>query len=157
MISLENEILHCGGNRVAETEHRLAEAGRLVKSIDPTRPILYDGDGDPGGVADVVNLHYPLDFDQRNLWPDAGCWLETGMKVSGWPRGFFRWDGKKPLYFGELLHLQHYREADPYSVLLDDRAYLGHDRATSVSGREAILCVSSAAGRPAPASIRVSS
>ena len=133
MISLENEILHCGGNRVPETEHRLAEAGRLVKRLDPTRPILYDGDGDPEGVADVVNLHYPLDFDRRNLWPDAGYWLESGMEVSGWPRTFFDWDRTKPLYFGEFLHLQHYREADPYSVLIGNDAYQGHDRAMALA------------------------
>ena len=129
MISLENEILHCGGNRLPETEHRLAEAGRFVKQLDPTRPILYDGDGDPEGVADVVNLHYPLNFNQRNLWPDAGYWLETGMKVSGWPHEFYRWDRTKPLYFGEFLHLQHFREADPYSVLLGNKAYVGHNEA----------------------------
>lgn len=129
MISLENEILHCGGDRVPETEHRLAEAGRFVKRLDPTRPILYDGDGDPEGVADVVNLHYPLDFNQRNLWPGAGYWLETGMEVSGWPHKFFQWDRKKPLYFGEFLHLQHFRETDPYSVVLGDGAYQGHHEA----------------------------
>ncbi len=133
MISLENEILHCGGNRVPETEQRLAEAGRLVKQWDPTRPILYDGDGDPKGVADVVNLHYPLDFNQRNQWPNAGYWLKTGMTVSGWPRTFFQWDRKKPLYFGEFLHLQHFSEADPYSVLLGDRAYVGHDQAMALA------------------------
>ncbi len=123
MISLENEILHCGGSRVPETEHRLAEAGRFVKGLDPTRPILFDGDGDPEGVADVVNLHYPLNFNQRNLWPDAGYWLEQGMEVSGWPRTFFAWDRAKPLYFGEYLHLQHFREPDPYTALLGDQAY----------------------------------
>lgn len=129
MYSLENEILHCGGDRVKDTEHRLAEAGRLVKGIDGTRPILYDADGDPEGVADVVNLHYPLNFDKCNLWPDAGYWLETGMEVAGWPKTFWKWDRKKPLYFGEFLHLQHYQEADPYTVLLGDEAYLDHDSA----------------------------
>ncbi len=129
MISLENEILHCGGSRVPETEHRLAEAGRLVKRLDPTRPILYDGDADPEGAADVVNLHYALDFNGRNLWPDAGYWLETGMEVSGWPRAFFQWDRTKPLYFGEFLHIQHYREPDPFTVLLGDAAYLGYSQA----------------------------
>ncbi|NLS91576.1 MAG: hypothetical protein GXX96_05265 [Planctomycetaceae bacterium] len=129
MISLENEILHCGGNRVPQTEHRLAEAGRLVKQLDPTRPILYDGDADPEGAADIVNLHYPLDFNKQNLWPEAGYWLETGMKVSGWPYAFFQWDRSKPLYFGEFLHLQHYREPDPFTVLIGDAAYLGYNQA----------------------------
>ena len=129
MTSLENEILHCGGDRVPGTVHHLAEAGRFVKQLDPTRPILYDGDGDPEGVADVVNLHYPLDFDQRNLWPEAGHWLQDGMVVRCWPREFFQWDRKKPLYFGEFLHLQHYNEVDPYTALLGDSAYLGQSEA----------------------------
>lgn len=129
MTSLENEILHCGGDRVADTEHRLAEAGRIVKALDPTRPIMYDADADPEGVADVVNLHYPIDFNRDNLWPNAGYWLESGMKVAGWPKRFWSWDRKKPLYFGEFLHLQHFNEADPYSALLGDDAYLGHAQA----------------------------
>ncbi len=137
MTSLENEILHCRGDRVPQTEHRLAEAGRIVKALDPTRPILYDADADPEGVADVVNLHYPLDFNRQNLWPDVGYWLETGMKVSGWPRSFWSWDRKKPLYFGEFLHLQHFNEADPYSVLLGDGAYVGHARAMAETKAQA--------------------
>lgn len=133
MTSLENEILHCGGERVPETVHRLAEAGRLVKKLDPTRPILFDADGDPEGVADVVNLHYPQPFDKRNLWPDAGYWLETGMEVACWPRKFWTWDRKKPLYFGEFLHLQHYTEADPYTVFVGDEAYRSHDQAMALT------------------------
>jgi len=129
MTSLENEILHCRGDRVAQTEHRLAEAGRMVKALDPTRPIMYDADADPEGVADVVNLHYPIDFNRDNLWPNAGFWLESGMEVAGWPRKFWSWDRKKPLYFGEFLHLQHFNEADPYSALLGDDAYVGHAQA----------------------------
>lgn len=129
MTSLENEILHCRGDRVPATESRLAEAGRMVKAMDPTRPIMYDADADPEDVADVVNLHYPLDFNARNLWPDVGYWLESGMEVAGWPRQFWSWDRKKPLYLGEFLHLQHFNEADPYSVLLGDDAYLGHAEA----------------------------
>jgi hypothetical protein len=133
MISLENEILHCGGERVPTTVHNLAEAGRLVKSLDPTRPILFDADGDPEGVADVVNLHYPLDFNQRNLWPEAGYWLETGMLVASWPKTFWQWDRKKPLYFGEFLHIQHFHETDPYSALAGDEAYLGHEHAMALA------------------------
>lgn len=130
MTSLENEILHCGGERlVPDSVRRLAEAGRMVKALDPTRPILYDGDDDPEGVADVVNLHYPLDFKKQNLWPDVAYWLDTGMEVACYPHRFWSWDRKKPLYLGEFLHLQHFTEADPYSVLLGDDAYLGHSEA----------------------------
>ncbi|MEW6357067.1 MAG: carbohydrate-binding domain-containing protein [Planctomycetota bacterium] len=124
MYSLENEILHCGGEEAVKgTIHRLAEAGRFVKKLDPTRPIMYDADHDPEGVADVVNLHYPLNFNKQNLWPDVGYWLETGMEIAAWPRGFWTWDRKKPLYFGEFLHMQHFTEPDPYSTLIGDDAY----------------------------------
>lgn len=130
MISLENEILHCGGEQaVPGTVRRLAEAGRLVKALDPTRPILYDGDDDPEGVADVVNLHYPLDFNKQNLWPNVAYWLNSGMEVACYPRTFWKWDRKKPLYLGEFLHIQHYTVADPYSTLLGDDAYRGHGEA----------------------------
>ena len=130
MTSLENEILHCGGEQVVPgTTHRLAEAGRMVKALDPTRPILFDGDNDPEGVADVVNLHYPLNFNKQNLWPDVAYWLETGMEVACNPRCFWNWDRKKPLYMGEFLHIQHFNEAEPYSVLLGDDAFRGHREA----------------------------
>jgi beta-galactosidase len=133
MISLENEILHCGGERDPNTVRNLAEAGRLVKSLDPTRPILFDADGDPEGVADVVNLHYPLDFNKRNLWPEAGYWLETGMELASWPKKSWQWDRKKPLYFGEFLHIQHFPVADPYSALAGDDAYRGHQPAMALA------------------------
>lgn len=125
MISLENEILHCGGDRVEGTEARLAEAGRLVKRLDPTRPIMYDADADPGGVADVVNLHYPINFERQNLWPNIAWWLEDGMEVAGWPRKFWSWDRNKPLYFGEFLWMFQPRGPDAYSILIGDEAYLG--------------------------------
>ena len=134
MTSLENEILHCGGERYAkDCEHRLAEAGRLVKRLDPTRPIMYDGDADPEGVADVVNLHYPVKFDRENLWPNAAWWLPAGKEVGGWPRTFWKWDRKKPLYLGEFLHLQHYNQPDPYTALLGDSAYRDLDDAMARS------------------------
>jgi beta-galactosidase len=128
LYSLENEILHCGGEQFAkDCVHRLAEAGRMVKALDPTRPIMFEADGDPEGVADVFNLHYPEDPDANNLWPNCAWWLEKGMKVRGWPHTFFAWDRKKPLYIGEFLHMQDYQRADNYTTLLGDNAYRGHD------------------------------
>jgi hypothetical protein len=130
MTSLENEILHCGGKRyLPDCEHRLAEAGRFVKKLDPTRPIMYDGDDDPDGVADVINLHYPVKFDKENLWPNAAWWLAEGKDVGGWPRTFWKWDRKKPLYMGEFLHLQHYSQPDNYTAFLGDSAYRDLDDA----------------------------
>jgi len=131
MVSLCNEILHCGGEQVTpDCEERLAAAGRRVKQLDPTRPIMFDGDGDPKGVADVVNLHYPLDFEKTTNWPANCFWIDEGKVVATWPRKFWKWDRKKPLYLGEYLHLQHFKSLEPYSILLGDAAYrLGFDGA----------------------------
>ncbi len=55
--SLENEILHCGGEKLySGTDAELAAMGSIVKSLDPTRPITYEADLDPGGEADALGL-----------------------------------------------------------------------------------------------------
>lgn len=122
MYSIENEILHVGGNRVPNTEEKLAELGRFVKSIDPTRPIMYDGDADPMGVADVENLHYPHEFPQWNLWPNTAYWVDEKTNISGWPYREWQWSRKKPLYMGEFLWIPT-QTPDPYTVFLGDDAY----------------------------------
>lgn len=122
MYSIENEILHVGGDRVAETEKNLADLGRFVKSLDPTRPIMYDGDEDADGAADVVNLHYPHEFPTNTLYPNTCYWINEKTRVSGWPRREWEWDRKKPLYIGEFLWVPA-RSAHGFSVLLGDDAY----------------------------------
>jgi hypothetical protein len=108
MWSLENEFYGSRVNeRIPETEENLARMGRIVKEEDPTRPITYESDGDPGGIADVIGIHYPNEFPQRRLWPNDAYWLEEPRYIYGgggmfW-RGPFLWDHKKPLYIGEYL------------------------------------------------------
>ena len=43
------------------------------------------------------------------------------MEVACYPKTFWNWDRKKPLYMGEFLHIQHFVEADPYSALFGRR------------------------------------
>ncbi|MDO4569523.1 MAG: hypothetical protein Q4D38_03970, partial [Planctomycetia bacterium] len=128
--SLCNEILHCGGTYVCpDVEHLLAEAGRRAKTFDATRPISYDGDLDPEGTADVVNLHYPMDYagvrkgNEDLDWPQDCWWMEKGKVVSTYPSAFWKWNRQKPFYLGELLHIQHFRCVDAYSLVLGDEAY----------------------------------
>lgn len=136
MYSLENEILHCGGNRVPETEKRLAELGKFVKKTDPTRPIMYDGDADPMGVADVENLHYPHEFPKWNLWPNTAYWLNETTVVSGWPKKEWKWERKKPLYMGEFLWIPT-QTPDPYTIFVGDEAYTDSRSARAKSKAEA--------------------
>ncbi len=122
MYSIENEILDVGGDRVPQTEKRLGELGRFVKSLDPTRPIMYDGDEDPDGAADVINLHYPHEFPEETLYPNTCYWADGKTLVSGWPRREWEWDRKKPLYIGEFLWVPA-RSAHGFTTFLGDEAY----------------------------------
>lgn len=106
MWSLENEFY--GGRMVDNTpyEEKLAEMGRVVKAADPTRPITYESDGDPGGIADVTGIHYPHEYPDFTLWPNEADWLQhpipMGHAFTG-GTGEFCWTKEKPLYIGEFL------------------------------------------------------
>ncbi len=120
--SLENEILHVGGNRVPECEDRLADLADVAREVDPTRLINYDGDADPNGAADIINLHYAHNFPNNRLWPNDCYWLDSKRVVEGWPRKPWRWSRKKPLYIGEYLWSPS-STPDKYTMLYGDEAY----------------------------------
>jgi len=120
--SLENEILHCGGDYIPDTEQRLADIGLFMKKLDPTRPIMYDADGDPKGVADVVNLHYAHEFPRYNLFPDTCYWVDEKLPAKEFLGGEWKWARKKPLYMGEFMWSPAKTPA-PYALFLGDEAY----------------------------------
>lgn len=123
MWSLENEILHCGGDQLnANAIAELARLGHLVKSLDPTRPITYEADLDPGGVADVLGLHYPHEYPDYLLWPDTAYWMNQPIKKSYAPGGQWLWDHTKPLYIGEFLWVDQ-SAAAAFTPLFGDVAY----------------------------------
>jgi hypothetical protein len=101
--SVENEALLCGANRDARSPARLADLAAAVRGLDPTRPLMFEGDEDPEGSADIVNLHYPMEPGGARLWPDAAWWLEAPTVVHNWPRKLWSWSRTKPLSIGEFL------------------------------------------------------
>ena len=122
--SVENEILHCGGTRVQGTGARIFELGRLISSLDPSRPVEYEGDGDMEGRADTANIHYPREFGchNHNLWPNDAHWL--GKEGNDrWPREFV-WRRDKPLIMGEFCYYPYSRPPGGLSVFAGDRAYV---------------------------------
>lgn len=128
--SLENELT---GPRVnenfPETEKNLAWMGKIVKAEDPTRLITYESDGDPGGVTDVIGIHYPNEFPERRLWPNDAYWMEEPRYGGGgggifW-KGLFLWDHKKPLYIGEYLWVPS-RDPSTNTLFFGDDAYKDH-------------------------------
>lgn len=123
MWSLENELLHCGaGNIYAGTEAELAKLGSLVKQLDPTRPITYEADLDPGGIADVIGLHYPHEFPDYHLWPNTAYWMDKPIPVRFAPGGVWQWDRQKPLYIGEFLWVPA-SSPDGFTILYGDEPY----------------------------------
>lgn len=121
--SLENEILHCGGERAySATDQQLAAMGRLVKQLDPTRPITYEADLDPGGEATVLGLHYPHEFPDFHIWPNDAYWMDQAISRDWVPGGQWIWDRTKPLYIGEFLWVPSTSASD-FTILFGDDAY----------------------------------
>ncbi len=121
--SLENEILHCGGEYAfTGTVTQLAAMGQVLKALDPTRPITYEGDLDPGGQANVLGLHYPHEFPDYQTWPNSAWWMDQSIFRS-WVPGFqWTWDHTKPLYIGEFLDVPP-ESAGEFTILFGDDAY----------------------------------
>jgi len=107
MWSLENEFHGLRAKDGTSVEEKLAEMGRIVKEVDPVRPIVFESDGDPGGVADVIGLHYPNEYPERRLWPNDAFWMDkpnaSRHDKMFWDQPYFLWDRAKPLYIGEFL------------------------------------------------------
>lgn len=148
MWSLENEFYGSRANDdTPEVEANLARMGLIVKSEDPTRPITYESDGDPGGVADVIGIHYPNEFPERRLWPNDAFWMEEPRFITGgggmfWDNKPFLWDRKKPLYIGEFLWVPS-RDPSTQTLFFGDEAYRDHRgywfKAKAVAWRMQIL------------------
>ncbi len=121
--SLENEILHCGGEQAyTATDVQLAAMGRVVKGLDPTRPITYEADLDPGGEASALGLHYPHEYPDFQVWPNAAWWMDQPIARDWVPGGQWVWDRTKPLYVGEFLWVPNTSAAD-FTILFGDDAY----------------------------------
>lgn len=132
MYSLENEFY---GGRVSQGSHseeELAKLGRMMKQWDPTRPIMYESDGDPQGAADVFGIHYPHEYPDYVDWPNTAYWLDTPMNANYFfvkdpaTQKNWVWDRQKPLYIGEFLWLP---SSDPswHTIFYGDDAYLDYE------------------------------
>ena len=130
MWSLENEFYGIRAKDNTHVEKELARMGLIVKQEDPTRPIFYESDGDPGGISDVIGLHYPNEYPQRRLWPNDAFWLEAPKDIHGRKRMFwngqsFLWERRKPLYIGEFLWVPSH-DPSPHTLFYGDEAYKGY-------------------------------
>ena len=130
MWSLENEFYGGRLNDDSPAKKDLVRMGRLMKQWDPTRPVFYESDGDPGGVADSIGIHYPHEYPEHTCWPNEAYWLTRPQKIGHMfheGREEFFWDKTKPLYVGEFLWLP---SSNPswHTVFFGDDAYRDYRR-----------------------------
>ena len=128
MWSLENEFYGGRMNDEAAAKDDLVRMGRLVKKWDPTRPMFYESDGDPGGVADSIGIHYPHEYPNYTCWPNEAYWLAKPTKIDHMfheGQEEFLWQREKPLYIGEFLWLPS-RDPSWHTVFFGDDAYLDY-------------------------------
>ncbi len=131
MWSLENEFHGGRLNDEHPAKTDLIRMGKLVKQWDPTRPMFYESDGDPGGVADCIGIHYPHEYPEYTCWPNEIYWLEQPKRLhtifhNG--QELFSWNKEKPLYIGEFLWIPS-NNPDWHTVFLGDDAYRDYRRA----------------------------
>ncbi len=122
MWSLENELLHCGGQQYdPQLGQKLGDIGRFMKQIDGTRPITFESDMDPDSAADVLGLHYAIEFPGHLNWPQDAWWLDSEIPHPFLP-GTWRWDRQKPLYIGEYMWMPS-PDPRPLSIFFSDDVY----------------------------------
>jgi len=131
MYSLENEMYGGRQNeRNTYATEQLAALGRMMKDLDPTRPITYESDGDPLGVADVIGIHYPHEYPDYHQYPNTCWWLDqplVGGFYTNTEDGRWTWKRDKPLYIGEFLWAP---SSDPSgdTVFFGDEVYNDYTR-----------------------------
>jgi hypothetical protein len=92
--SAENEMLAAFGQSWAA---QVATLKPVVTALDTTRPVYFEGDGDPEGVADLEAAHYPWEITTSNTAiPESAYALAPGGANAGF------WDRKKPMIIGEF-------------------------------------------------------
>jgi len=139
MWSLENEFFGGRLNDASPAKKDLVRMGRLVKTWDGTRPIFFESDGDPGGVADVIGIHYPHEYPGFTCWPNEALWLQKPAAI---PHMFlngakeFVWKKDKPIYVGEFLWIPS-RDPSWHTVFFGDEAYQDYHRYRNLAKAEA--------------------
>jgi beta-galactosidase len=92
--SSENEMLAAFGQSWAA---QVATFKPVISALDATRPIYFEGDGDPEGVADLESTHYPWEITTSNTAiPESAYALAPGGVNAGF------WDRQKPMLIGEF-------------------------------------------------------
>jgi beta-galactosidase len=92
--SAENEMLAAFGQSWSAN---VAALKPVVTALDATRPVYFEGDGDPQGAGDLESTHYPWEITTSNTAiPESAYALAPGGVNAGF------WDRRKPMLIGEF-------------------------------------------------------
>ena len=127
--AIENELLLCTNSQPTyfdSNRKNLLALGEHARRLDPTRPILFEGDGDIDGTWDTMALHYPRFWWVRTELPNDAFWLKRGAvdmyNDIPYPLAI-SWDKPKPIYMGEDgLYIEAYPPHD-MAVIGGDAVY----------------------------------
>lgn len=100
--SVENELLLTGGANKKNVKGKFVQMGKYVREMSG-RPIMFEGDDDPEGSADIPNLHYPWEPTAHITYPQDAYFLSEPFETDIYPFTKYRWNRGKPLYMGEFL------------------------------------------------------
>jgi hypothetical protein len=115
--SIENELLLTGGGVYEGVPDRLEQLGEYVKETS-NRLIMFEGDDDPNGCADIYNLHYCHEPSTHHTYPQDAYFFDEEFICGSFPAGPYTWNRDKPMYMGEFLWLPEPMYAS--SVVLGD-------------------------------------
>ncbi|WP_329363947.1 discoidin domain-containing protein [Streptomyces sp. NBC_00669] len=116
--SAENEMLAAFGQSYVP---QVAALKPPVLAEDTSRPVYFEGDGDPQGAGDLRSTHYPVEITTKNTTiPESGRVLAVGQ-----PRGD-EWDRKKPFLISEFSSM-YYANPSDVSALGGPAAYADLD------------------------------
>lgn len=124
--STENEVLASGGAALPETQRQVGNLANMIRDLDPTRPVLFNGDADPAGEADIISLHRPHELPPWIQWPETASWFDAPVQLDGYPGGSWQWDRQKPLYLSDFLRIPP-TDINAATVLFGDAAALDPD------------------------------
>ncbi|MCW2875853.1 sugar-binding domain-containing protein [Actinacidiphila oryziradicis] len=116
--SAENEMLAAFGQSWAS---KVAALKPVISVLDTSRPIYFEGDGDPMSAGDLESHHYPVEVTTNSTTiPESAYVLAPGES-----RGDY-WDRKKPLLIGEFSSM-YYATPSSISAVGGPDAYAGAD------------------------------
>jgi hypothetical protein len=105
MWDAEDRLLASGGASVAGAVEKVAALADAIHQADPTRPVMFNGDADPRGKADVISLSAPHEFPPWTQWPETAFWFGAPAQLDGYPGTRWQWNREKPFWLGGFLRL----------------------------------------------------